>query len=339
LHKKTLIAVTLALVILTPIVENQLMNWLVPPKKLVEVVGWSDPKPTITFSNPAIQYYNFADWQLKNTSSVGVSGFKILNGIGDLYVNFTGMPSYVEIEKSISAENVSSTNSPYLVITHQEDNSDESVNFSFGLTDANGKSYYGSWYHVSERMTILSFDMRVLFNGTISKISLRLTNDFNDQYAGGVRNAYISSLAIYSEAPSWSIISDKPVDASLETNDHILTISAPSSIPEYATVAAQRVGGFYVNLSEFGFLKISIKTSSLHVAAKVAVWDEIGEEHVVLLKTYNDELWHDEIVDLKAFNVNVAAKIVMIQLALLNVEHVNSSVAVSYKDLAFVRWT
>jgi hypothetical protein len=338
LHKKTLIAIAFALVILTPIVENQLMNSLVPPKKLAEVVGWSDPNPTTAFTNPVLQYDTFTDWQLKNTGSFVGSGFRILNGIGDLYANFTGTPLAVEIEKII-AENVSSTNSPYLVITHQEDNSDESVNFSFGLTDTNGKSYHGSWYHVSERSSLLSFDMRALFNGTISRVSLRLTNDFNEQYEGGVRHAYISSVAIYRSAPEWTIISDKPTNASLETNDHSLIITAPSSIPEYTTVAAQNAGGFDFNLSEFNFLRISIKTSSLHVAAKVAVWDNIGDEHVILLKTYNDELWHDEIVDLKAFNVDVAGKIAMIQVALLNVEHVNSSVVVSYKDLAFIRWT
>lgn len=330
------------LVILVPIMELWLLTSM-PSKELTLKVIWSDPDLRTSYENPVFFVSDFTEgWKVVSSSDPATSGFYVLNGIGVLYANFKGNPTYIQIGKLV--DSFSTEAYPYIVIVHKEDSSDSEINFSFGIVDENDTFHDGGWFHSSTDWTHLVFDLRRVYNGTVSKIYLRLTNDFDINYKGGLRHAYVKSIAVYQfvpeieyqHAPNWKLVSDRPVNATLTAQDHVLSIWLSNTAPNGTLIAAQRVGGLAFDLSSVDSLKVSIRTSSVSAVARIVVWTDDGKDHLILLKTYNDNQWHNEIIQLKAFGV-YGRKLVAVQLGMMSVNS-ETPLTVSYKDLSFISW-
>jgi hypothetical protein len=146
----------------------------------------------------------------------------------------------------------------------------------------------------------------------------------------------VKSIAVYQHAPNWKLVSDRPVNATLTTQDHVLSIWLSNTAPNGTLIAAQRVGGLAFDLSSVDSLKVSIRTSSVSAAARIVVWTDDGKDHLILLKTYNDNQWHNEIIQLKAFGV-YGRMLVAVQLGMMSFNS-ETPLTVSYKDLSFISW-
>jgi hypothetical protein len=148
-------------------------------------------------------------------------------------------------------------------------------------------------------------------------------------YAGWTNNSFQTS--------EWKLAYNRPIDANMSSEDGILKICASGKLSEYTIVAAQRWSGLDFNLTKYRYLKVSVMTSGLAVAARIVIWTDPDHGYVVLLKTYNDNEWHTEIFDVVFFLDNSGAsslQLVMIELSWQQVNEGSSSAA-CYSQLSF----
>ena len=114
-----------------------------------------------------------------------------------------------------------------------------------------------------------------------------------------------------------------------------MNVSASGDLSEGLLVSAQRRNSLSINTAMYKYLMISVRTSSLNIATRVVVWPDqnVINSRTVLLKTYNDNEWHTEIVDLSYFVVST--NIFMIELGFEQVYPSNANEWVTYKELSF----
>lgn len=336
-------AYCILLLVVVPVVYLKFLEAVVPHPGLRLSSGWEDNTFSTRYRNPVWLDESFEEgwevaWELGQSDNS--SGFAVLNGTLVLYATFEGCNvghergvSGIMIQKNIGELNT--TFYPFLVIRHKESASASALMISFGVTDAEGVWHDGGRYHASSSWTNLEFDLRKLYNGTVRYVSLRLTNDFDPNYAGEVQYAYVQLIAIYEKSPDWRLAYNKPVNASISNEDGVLRVSATGNLSAGTIVAAQRLKNLAINLSVHNYLNISIMTSSINVAARIVIWTNMSYSHDVLVKTYNDNEWHSEIVDLAFFGLS--GDVYMIELSLMQLYPSDSSEWVSYKQLSFNR--
>jgi hypothetical protein len=100
--------------------------------------------------------------------------------------------------------------------------------------------------------------------------------------------------------------------------DGVLKLYVNGTVSTNTIVAAQRTEGLDFNASTYRYLKVSIMTSGIDVAARIVVWTDSNHPYTVLLKTYNDKSWHTEIIDLSYFGVD-SPQLFMIELGWLQI--------------------
>jgi hypothetical protein len=135
----------------------------------------------------------------------------------------------------------------------------------------------------------------------------------------------------------WKLVYNRPIDANISNDNGVLKISASGQLSEDTIVAAQRWSGLDFDLTEFKYLKVSVMTSGIDVAARIVAWTDPDHGYVVVLKTYDDSAWHTEIVDLVYF-LNImgtsSSHLTMIELSMQQVyKGFNSTVC--YRQLSF----
>jgi hypothetical protein len=296
--------------------------------------GWEDNSFRTNYEDAVWIDQDFAQgWTIAWTTRQenGSAGFDASAGLGHLYATLNNSLGGIMVQKSLN--DIDTGEYPYLVIEHKEASSDPSLMFSFGVTDDKGLWYDGGWYHTSMSWTKLEFDLRSLINGTIRYVSIRLTNDFNHSYAGGEQSAYIQLIGIYAEAPDWVMAYSEPINASISSENGTLEIHGSGGLSTGTIVSAQRPKGLLFNSSEYNYLKVSIKTSSINVAARVVVWVDQSHAYTVLLKTYDDNAWHTEIVDISLFEAT-SSSLYMAELGWMQIDEGNES-TVYYRQLSF----
>ncbi|MCP8309251.1 MAG: hypothetical protein H3Z54_11270 [archaeon] len=133
----------------------------------------------------------------------------------------------------------------------------------------------------------------------------------------------------------WRLASNKPVNASILSENGILKVYANGNLSAGTIVTAQRIDGLEFNLDTYRYLKVSIMTSGPDVAAIIEIWTgpDLDYLHTVLLKTYNDGNWHTEIIDLLYFGI-YGSGLFMIELGWMQVYEGSSSMA-CYSQLSF----
>jgi hypothetical protein len=293
--------------------------------------GWVDNSFNTEYSNPGWTETNFStgwavNWTL-GQSTANSYGF-IGSGSGaDLYANFNGSLSGICIKRSLS---VDTSSYPFLVINYSCSSSNPALMFSFGLTDTSGNWHDGGWYHVSNSWGFLAVNLADVYSGVVTALDLRLTNDFNHSYAGGEQHAYIQSVGFYGEPPDWVKSQNEPVNSSILDTKDGLNITVSGDVTAGTIVSAQR-SELAVNITEDNYLSVSIKTSSVNVAARIIIWQN-NSSYPVLIKTYDDSAWHNEVIDLSSFNL--AGNVSLIELSLQQLTDGNYS-SVCYRQLAF----
>jgi hypothetical protein len=296
--------------------------------------GWQDDSFRTDYENAAwLDRYFSQGWSIAWTTDQenGTAGFDASAGLGHLYATFNNSLGGIMVQKSVP--DVDTEEYPYLVVEHKETSSDESLMFSFGVTDNKGLWHDGGWYHTSTSWAELKFDLRGLINGTIAYISIRLTNDFNPSYAGGEQSAYVQLIGIYKESPDWTIAYIGTTNASISSENGTLEIHGSGGLSTGTIVSAQRLNSLLFNPSEYNYLKVSIKTSSINVSARIVIWTDQSHAYTVLLKTYDDNAWHTEIIDLSFFGATNSS-LYMIELSWMQIDKGYES-TVYYRQLSF----
>ena len=98
-------------------------------------------------------------------------------------------------------------------------------------------------------------------------------------------------------------------------------------------VAAQKTQNIPADLASNDYIKVSIMTSSIDVAARIVIWTDFEHPREVLVKTYNDSVWHQEIVSLSFFELS--GNISMIELSMKQLASSNVSDWILYKEISF----
>lgn len=337
------IALVVLLGVVVPAGYFNLMRSILPHPQPAFSMVWQEATFSTESQDPAWVSSNLSDgwnvkWAPRQTS--GSYGLAVSpEGFGDLYATFRGYDSPDErgiagimIEKSIGSVNTEVF--PYLVIEHQETSADPSLMLSFGVVNENGTYLYEKGSHTTLAWESISYDLRKLYNGTISAVSILFTNDFDPYYTGGLQHVYIREIGMYGEKAAWTITyNNKSINATLSSDQVNLRIYGSGNLTAGTIVSAQRYFEPTIALEQPRYLKVIIKTSGIDVAARMTVWTDEITSHLILLKTYNDNEWHTEIVDLSYFGL-IDSQIQMIELGWQQVYDSNGSSTIWYSQLS-----
>jgi hypothetical protein len=229
---------------------------------------------------------------------------------------------------------MSTTSDPYLVIMHKETSSNSSLAFSIGVEDQNNVWHYSAWDHTRSYWNVTSYDSRALMNGTIKSVSIRFSDEFNQTYAGGNQCAIVSSVGFYPSPFVWYISTSRLVSSpKVSTLSNEIIVSDEGNLSNGIIVTARRSYDLNFNESVGNFLNVTVKTSSVYVAARVTIWTSNTSAYTVLLKTYNDFNWHTEIISLSAFKI-IGPNITLVELGLLELNN-QPSAMVWYANMSF----
>jgi hypothetical protein len=255
-----------------------------------------------------------------------------------LYATFKGYNStYVNgatgimIQENLSGFDI--TNCPFLVVGHKASSSSPALALSFGIVDINGASHYGPLYHVSSDPTYLSYDLKTMYTGKIQYFSLIFTNDYDPSFSGGLQSVYIQFITFFEKPQFWNFAHSSSVKGNILGANDVLNVSMFEYLSKGDIVTAQRTRDLPLGLASNNFLRILIRSSSINVAARIAIWSSAYHFQEVLLKTYNDTEWHTEIVSLPF--LGVSGTVHMIELGMMRLYPSNSTEWVSYRELSF----
>lgn len=302
---------------------------------------WSDDTFNTWFEKPVWSDTTFdKEWAIawEHGQSDNSSGFKVFNNTLILYATFKGYNStYVNGATGIMLqENITvfdNTNCPFLVVGYKASSSSPALALSFGIVDVNGTSHYGPSYHVSSDPTYLSYDLTTMYLGKIRYLSLRFTNDFDPNFSGGLHFVYVQFITFFEKPQIWNFASSNSIKGNILGANNMLNVSMDEYISKGDIVTAQRTRDLPTGLASNNFLKISIWTSSINVAARITIWSNAFGYREILLKTYNDTEWHTEIVSLPF--LDVSGNVYMIELGMIRLYPSDSVEEVSYKQLSF----
>ena len=135
----------------------------------------------------------------------------------------------------------------------------------------------------------------------------------------------------------WRFVANVPTNGSLEVDGNAtLTIRAPYPLGPGSELTAQRTSLPSIDFGTYRYLVVSVRVPSFFVAARVVLWISAETAILVLLKTYADNEWHREVVDLHLFGIGSRSPLYLLELSVLVVERPTSTETVAmYRDLFF----
>ncbi len=132
----------------------------------------------------------------------------------------------------------------------------------------------------------------------------------------------------------WTITASAGASAFFTVSNGVLSLVSTTSITPQQFVAADSPNLSQVDLPKYPFLIVSIKAPAYFVAARIGIVTEERGLALVLVKTYPDTDWHTEVIDLRFFGLSDGARIQMIELGWLGVEHpAPAGTLVQFQDL------
>lgn len=335
------IILSILLIVVTPVMYLWILNTVFVPRGLRLIPVWEDNTFLTEPQEPIWVDSNFTEWSVnwEFGQKDGDYGFIVQDGVCDLYATFKGRNytsgtdfSGVSIKKSIA--DVDTREYPYLHITHKENSSDYALMFSISIVDNEGQCYSSEGVHASKDWIDLEYDLRKIYNGTINQIHIQLTNEYNSHYAGGMQHAYIKSIGIYKRKPMWTLSYDKSINAGISNEGNTLKVFGRGNLTVGTIVVAQRFYNLTFKPSVARYINVSIRASSIAAAARIVLWTSPSQFITVLLKTYNDENWHTEIIDMLRFGIS-DSQLYLVELGWLQVYNSTDSSTAWYRQLSF----
>lgn len=165
-------------------------------------------------------------------------------------------------------------------------------------------------------LVILPISYVTLLNNLVYHPGLRLSAEWED-------NAFLD----------WKTNKNAPIIGGISNEGGPLKINMEGARNGGEIVAAQKTQNIPADLASNDYIKVSIMASSIAVASRVVIWTDFEHPHEVLVKTYNDSAWHQEIVLLSFFELS--GNISMIELSMKQLEASDVNEWVLYKELSF----
>ena len=252
--------------------------------------------------------------RLTTNNQSGVSGFISNGSEGYLYYNFSGgHVEEVEVQDNVT---VDTSVYEYLTVHFRATTNDTSVNFSPAVISEGGTWVGLPWNHVSTAQQVLTFDIPDYFSGNITAILFRITNDYNEDYIGGLQGVFMSLVSISKSPPILGTSSFNALFTELLPEGRVLEVKGTSpptseSSTNYSIISAVYSALLNVDLSSFHYLNLTVMTDSPKVMARVVIWLTDQSSQTVLLTNYEETTWHQVLIDLKPFGItgNTIAKI------------------------------
>ena len=134
-----------------------------------------------------------------------------------------------------------------------------------------------------------------------------------------------------SEINEWRLDNTSQTVSSLSLSNSMLDLSINNPIGNGTQISAYR-SDLPNTLNGQNYLQVSIRTSSINVAAEISVFESSSDIHVILLKTYNDAQWHTELVFLPYFGVT--EPISKIELGMVQLGAFRTGESISFENLS-----
>lgn len=136
----------------------------------------------------------------------------------------------------------------------------------------------------------------------------------------------------------WIFVANAPVDGYLNNSQGYLAINTDRVLNPGVIVAAQRRTLPPLDISQYPFLVVSIKTPSSLIAARIVVWLDPGQGITLLAKTYADREWHTEVIDLRFFGLSGTIQPFMLELTGWVIERPTTEVTiVMFRELMLAK--
>jgi hypothetical protein len=137
----------------------------------------------------------------------------------------------------------------------------------------------------------------------------------------------------------WKLASNAPVEGSLEAENGTLVVSAIGAVANQTIVTGQLFldADKFVDLATYNYLKVSVRTSSIDVAARIVIRSNTTEVKEVLMKTYNDNEWHTEVVDLSG-TFALSGMVVGVEMGFMMINPTKSGAWANFRQLSLNHW-
>jgi hypothetical protein len=137
----------------------------------------------------------------------------------------------------------------------------------------------------------------------------------------------------------WKLASNAPVEGSLDAENGTLVVSAIGPVANHTIVTAQLFLNTdkFVDLATYNYLKVSVRTSSIDVAARIVIRSNTTEIKEVLMKTYNDNEWHTEVVDLSG-TFALSGMVVGVEMGFMMINTAKSGAWANFRQLSLNHW-
>lgn len=305
-RKVIFIGFMLLLIVVFPYAYVSLLNLAIPHKGLGFEVGWNDNLLSTTYSKYAWLDQNFTQgWKVRWTMGLTKNnGYFLGNGsMAELSAKFSGVHQGIEIQKSVGM--VNSTIYHYLIIEYNATSSEFPITFSPAVIDANGTWQGLPWYHVSTSWQTMVIDLRSSpIPDIISSIGIRITNDFDLSYRGGVQKVYVRFIGLASEPP-WQLAQFHALNAQITNDQGILkvmgSVDPTKQKGDESIVSAIRSPGLTFNASVYDIMNVTLRTDGSGVLARVVVFNSPTNAYAVVLQPFFDHQWHNVLIDLSPY--------------------------------------
>jgi hypothetical protein len=326
---------SLLLLVLISVAYVEGLGLLLPHKGSSLQAGFMDNSFNTNYSD-FYQGFNLTsgwqiDWTIGQNSSAGMScstSYCVLKAV------FSGQRQGLEISRSLG--NLNTVNFPFLLITSNESTTNPDLAYSVAVIASDGSSYTGPFFAAGTTIHSDYVDLESLYQGPASRISVRLTDDLNPSYNGGIQSMTIYSMQFAASQPLWQPALSYVSNASVIGQNRVLTVSGTtdSSLPSgtLSIVSAQRSMGLNLDVTKYNIMSVELRTSTPGVIARIVVWNDTAEPITVFSGTIVDTSYQQVLIDLRPDHIGPT--IYLVELSWMSPVS-GTSFQMQYRNLAF----
>lgn len=137
---------------------------------------------------------------------------------------------------------------------------------------------------------------------------------------------------------TWAVASSPGVSGYLIRSNGSMTVGASGSIQPGGIVSAQNMELPALDVKDYPFLTVTVRSDSVYLAVRVMVWPTSTSPHPVIVSTFNDQSWHTLYVNLSwLLGLTGSVRLYLLELGWVVVQQlVGPNPEVQYEDLALV---
>jgi hypothetical protein len=297
----------LILLVLLPIAYVEGLNVIIPHRGLRLEAGFIDSSFDTHYSGFYQGFNLTSNWQIDWTLGQGPSsGVNCTSSYCLITAQFSGERQGLQVSKPMSGLNTE--NFPFFLMNSTESTADFGLTYSIAVIAGNGTWFTAPFFHAMTSMHTTSIDLRTVYSGPISRITIRLTDDFYPQYEGGIQSMTIYSIAFASSAPSWQPSASNALGASISGGNGTLTVSGTTASDllgsQSSIVSAQRTSNLTFDPTVYDIMSVELRTLTPGVVARIVLWEDATNAITIFSTVISDTGYHKVLVDLAQDNLS-----------------------------------